>query len=318
MAANAAGETLRIGPASPETRQEALQLAMRDLAAENRDRYVSVLAAGMSSGDVPPEGLLEARRGGRLVGALFSQAQGGRSAVVWPPRIVSGEPAATAGQLLAAASELLAHQGVCAAHALLETVTEADDVALRASGFEPLAELIYLMSLEETFPRERPVGAIDFEPYCPANHDRLVRVVEATYERTLDCPQLDGVRDTENVLAGYRATGTFDPARWLIVQHQGQDVGCLLLADHPQDESWELVYMGLIVSARGRGWGRHIARYAQWLTSQAGRPRLVVAVDAANAPATRMYLAVGFQVCDRRSVYLKTFRNESGCSCDAE
>jgi hypothetical protein len=46
-------------------------------------------------------------------------------------------------------------------------------------------------------------------------------------------------------------------------------------------------------------------RYGQWLTGQAGRPRLVVAVDATNRPALDMYASEGFHAWDRRWVYVK-------------
>jgi hypothetical protein len=79
----------------------------------------------------------------------------------------------------------------------------------------------------------------------------------------------------------------------------------LLLADYPEQENWELLYVGLIPSARGHGWGREITRHAQWLTRQARRPRLVLAVDAANEPALRMYAALGFRAWERRRVFVR-------------
>ena len=173
------------------------------------------------------------------------------------------------------------------------------------AGFESAAELLYLFSRKESFPASPPESPLQIESYCPANHRRLARVVEATYEETLDCPTLNGVRQIDDVLAGYRATGVFSPDRWLLVRHQNEDVGCLLLADHPEQENWELVYMGLVPSARGYGWGKDITRHAQLLTRRSGRPRLVLAVDAANGPAIRMYSMLGFHAWDRRSVYLR-------------
>ena len=46
---------------------------------------------------------------------------------------------------------------------------------------------------------------------------------------------------------------------------------------------------------------------------QAERKRLVLAVDAANEPALRMYAAAGFQAWDRRSVFVRVLdeRNQS-------
>lgn len=282
-----------------------LALVFRDLLRDDREQRVQALLGDARSGRVPMDGLLAARRGGRLVGGVFAELQAGRTALIWPSRLVPGEPAATGRQLLAAASELLTTKRFCVAHALLEAGMEEDGRLLQAAGFEFLAQLVYLVSGAEHFPRSVPATPLEFNPYTSANHDRFARVVEATYEGTLDCPRLNGVRRTEDVLAGYRATGVFSAARWLLVRHRGEDVGCLILADHPEHENWELVYMGLVPAARGDGWGTDIARHAQWLTRQAGRPRLVLAVDAANQPAMRIYLKLGFRAWERRTVYLK-------------
>lgn len=304
-----AAHDVRIGPVEPPQQAEALRLVLSRLAEEDRQRQLEPLLAAAAADDPALPGLLAARRHGRLVGAVFSQIQPGRIAVLWPPRIVDGEPTATAAKLLSTACDRLARQPVRMAQVLLEIETPSEVAVLRKGGFEHLADLLYLVSPGDAFPTQRPAGPLDFEPYSPANHGRLARVVEATYCRTLDCPRLGRARDIEDVLAGYRATGVFDPQRWLIVRHQGRDVGCLLLAEHPEHGNWELVYMGLVVSARGRGWGMDIARQAQWRTRQAGRPRLVLAVDAANRPAIKTYAAVGFEAWDRRTVYVKLFQH---------
>jgi ribosomal protein S18 acetylase RimI-like enzyme len=219
--------------------------------------------------------------------------------------MVPQEPPATAQQLLAVACDGLASRGARIAHVILERVTRADNAILRDAAFQPMATLLYLMWLESGLPGDCPSGPLEFEPFSAAQRDRLAQLVEATYADTLDCPALDGLRSMEDILAGYEATGVFDPERWLIVRHQDADVGCLLLADHPQHQNWELVYMGLVPSARGNGWGQAVVRHAQWLTQQAGRQRLVLAVDAANHPAVATYTCAGFRAFGRRRVYLK-------------
>jgi len=279
-------------------------LAFNHLSAEDRDERTGALVRDLESNETLLDGLLEARRGGRLVGGILSEIQPGKTAVVWPPRLAPDEPTTTSGQLLAVSLEFLRRR-VCVAYTLLEAGMEDDAPVLRAAGFEPLADLLYLVSTEEGFPHSRPASPLEFEAYSAANHDRMARVVEATYDGTCDCPRLNGVRQIDDILMGYRATGTFAPDRWLLVRHQGEDIGCLLLADHPEQENWELVYMGLALGARGNGWGKEITRHAQWLTRQAGRARLLLAVDQKNDPAIRMYGTQGFQAWDRRSVYLR-------------
>jgi ribosomal protein S18 acetylase RimI-like enzyme len=145
---------------------------------------------------------------------------------------------------------------------------------------------------------------LEFEPWSAAANGRLESVVERSYIGTRDCPQLNGVRRTAEVLAGYRSIGPFDPERWLLVRHAGEDVGCLLLAEHPQ-KIWELAYMGLTPEARGNGWGLELTRHGQWLARQAGASRFVLAVDATNEPALQTYAAAGLDCWDRRGAWLR-------------
>jgi len=301
-------ERPQISPASPHRAAEVLRLAFSRLPDEDRSPRVEGLLEGLSSDPTGLSGLLEARRGERLVGAILSQVHPGKTALLWPPRLDGGEPATTADQLLKRTVRWLRQNRVRVAHALIETADAEDEAVLRRGGFEPLANLVYLVSLEDDFPQAPPAGPLEFEGYTTANHDRLARLIDATYEQTLDCPKLNGIRHSEDILAGYRASGTFAPDHWWIVRHGRDDVGCLLLAHYPEAGNCELVYMGLVPAARGNGWGRHVAGQAQWLARQAGRARLVLAVDAANTPAIRIYQSLGFRAWDRKGVYLRVFQ----------
>lgn len=289
----------------PARRAEALQLVFSYLTPEDQQRQVE--AALDASATLPGglDGLWAAYRGDRLVAAALAQTQPGRTANVWLPRTAAGEPSATAQRLLGAVGDWLNTQDIRVAQVLLETVAEGEADLLRQGGFECLTDLLYLVCTENQFPIEPPRGPLQFEPYLASSHRRLAALVEATYQQTLDCPQLNGVRQVEDVLAGYRAAGVFHPSQWLIVRHRQQDIGCLLLADYPREENWELVYMGVATDLRGHGWGLDILRHAQWLTRQAGRQRLVLAVDAENEPAIRIYAAAGFAAWDRRTAYAK-------------
>jgi GNAT superfamily N-acetyltransferase len=270
-----------------------------------RHRQIDEVLVTERGNDTKLDGLIGAWRDGRLVGAMFLQVQPGRIAAVWLPRLVAGEPESTAVALLAASWEFLKSQQVALAHVLLKKVGQSEETLLRLGGFDHMADLLYLVSLSSAFPNTNPTTQLDLEPYQATNRERLAQIVEATYEATLDCPRLDGVRKTEDVLAGYRSAGVFDPAWWLIARHADRDVGCLLLADQPRQGSMELLYMGLIRGTRGQGWGRQLARHAQWLARQAGRTRLVLAVDALNTPALRTYAAVGFDAWQQRRLYVR-------------
>ena len=283
-----------------------LELVFRHLPTKDRQRQIGEALAHAPASDCGPfEGLLGARRDGRLVGVVFSQIEPGKTATVWLPRLTVGEPESTAADLFAATWEHLVRQRVLLAQVLLPTVGKVERATLRLGMVHHLADLLYLVSPEREFPTVPPTMPFVLTPHHSDNHDRLAQVLAATFVGTLDCPGLAGVRRPEDVLAGYRSTGVFDPRRWLIVRHEHRDVGCLLLADHPQHGSMELLYLGLIPAARGRGWGKRLVGRAQWLARLAGRERLFLAVDAANAPAVQTYTAVGFQPWQRRRLYVK-------------
>jgi ribosomal protein S18 acetylase RimI-like enzyme len=188
---------------------------------------------------------------------------------------------------------------------------------LQHVGFQHITDLLYLSCEAGRFPDAAPLCEIEFAEYSTPLRTRLMQLVERTYEGTLDCTALDGARDMDDVINGYQATGAFRPQNWFFVRADGDDVGVLLLADHPAARHWELMYMGLVPEVRGRAWGRQIAQYAQWLARAARSERLLVAVDAANSPAAAVYRSTGFEIWERRSVFLR-FREKSraAAKCD--
>ena len=297
---------MEIQPAAASRQAAALDLVFSDLSPSVRASQVAGLLGAERSGKLSLGGLLEARREGRLVGAIWAQVQAGGGAGVWPPRIVEGESESTADALLREAIAKLQRSDVNIAQALLPLDADDDRRRLTAAGFQHLADLDYLISLGRSFPTTPPQG-LKFESVTTAGEARLAQVVEQTYQGTLDCPQLNGVRRIDEVLQEYRAVGVYDPARWFVVQHNGADVGCLILADHPEVPQWELVYMGIVPEARGRGYGQLIVRHAQWLAGQAGRDRLALAVDSRNAPAMNVYTSAGFVAWEHRRALLRMF-----------
>jgi GNAT superfamily N-acetyltransferase len=121
-------------------------------------------------------------------------------------------------------------------------------------------------------------------------------------------PELEGVRSLDDIIESHRATGRFIPGRWQLgyVAGEPESAVVLLLSEIPDRDAWEVVYLGLTPSARGRGIGRAAIEYALDL-ARPHVPRLELAVDDRNHPATRLYQAAGFVLFDRRSVHLVVF-----------
>ena len=129
-------------------------------------------------------------------------------------------------------------------------------------------------------------------------HADLAAALEASYVDTLDCPELCGLRRMGDVIDSHRSTGVFDPSLWWLVRKAGRPLGCCLLSSVPAQRTLELVYIGLAPEVRGLKIGpallRHAVRAAR--RGATGTPASVTcAVDERNAPAQRIYNAMGFQ-----------------------
>lgn len=302
-----AGDDVTITPAPPEYQQKALQLLLRAVAPRDCQRIVQQTLLAVAAGRRSLDGLLVARRGGQLIGAAWAEIQPGRTAGLWLPQLAGAEPPAIATALLARAADDLRDKHVRMAQALVDPDSQPTAEMFRSAGFEHLTDLLYLVSITGQSRAALVASELTFEPALPRNEARLTTMIEATYQNTLDCPRLNGVRDCSDVLAGYLATSHDDASHWYLARRGESDIGCLLLAHHAEMEMWEVVYMGLAPEARGHGLGIELTRHAQWLVRHAGGDRLVLAVDAQNEPAIKTYAAAGFVTFDRRRVFARFF-----------
>jgi mycothiol synthase len=284
---------------------EALSLVLCDIAPSQRQDIAQELCDQEPAATHAEHGLFAALRGERLCGAVWGQPQPGNTAVLWPPQLTPAEQEQTAHPLAEAAVCWLDSAAIGMSQVLLPGRTVPGVGVLESVGFRHLADLLYLSCEADRFPTQVARHDLEFVAYESSHHVRLAKLIEQTYLDTLDCPDLNGARHMDDVIAGYQATGMFRPENWLIVRSGAQDVGVLLLAEHPSARHWELVYMGLVPAARGYGWGRQITQHAQELARRANVERIVLAVDAANVPALAMYRAAGFEMWDRRTVYVR-------------
>lgn len=313
-------DPLSVGPLSAADLPDALRLLFANLDVENRLFPTAELLGGIDAPDAKNQILLAARRGQKLVAVVWLQIRPGHVGALNPLGLPPSEPDEVAVDLINSAVSQAFVVGVRFVQALLKTDAGQEARCLQRSGFQHLTDLLYLVSPREAFPPVKLPTRLQFQPLdeSAASIARLASVVEQTFQGSHDCPAIHGLQSLRDALASYRSTGEFDPSRWFIVCDRHADVGCLLLTEHPASSSfpiphspfpaafWELTYMGLIPPSRGRGWGIEIVRHAQWLAAEAQAERLVLAVDAANAPAIRVYSAAGFEAWDRRSVFLRT------------
>lgn len=283
----------------PRLREQALRLMRLGHARTRR------LVDAAQAGAIDMEGLFHAQRRETLVGAVWGQRMPGSLAFCWPAALAAGEPEHTAELLHAAVNRYLDAAGIRMAQAMLPLHDVVSAMRLTRAGYEHLVDLDYLVSSREKFPREPPRSPLTMVAGWRGRETPLKALIERTYENTLDCAPLDNARSIDDVLNGYRRTGVFRSDWWVIARDKDQDIGCVLLADHPEHNQCELMYLGVTPEQRGRGWGMELAKLAQWIAFQADRERIVLAVDDANWPAQRLYEGAGFDVWDCRSVYVR-------------
>jgi ribosomal protein S18 acetylase RimI-like enzyme len=300
-----AAATPQIIRCPPQRIAETLAHILSELPPSRRREVAGALLNVEDPAELSNEPLFVAMRGEQMCGAAWGQRQPGNIAVFWPAWLASGERIETALLLAEHVVQTLDETSIEMTQVLVSPGDADVTCVLEHVEFRHLADLLYLSCEAAKFPQTRPPLELDFITYDGAQRARLNALIERTYDGTLDCTALNGVREVENVVTGYQATGLFRPENWMIARAAGVDVGILLLADHPKAHHFELMYMGLVPEARGRNWGRQIVQHAQWLARRAEVERIVLAVDSVNAPALRMYRSTGFEMWDRRAVYMR-------------
>ncbi|MBZ0171356.1 MAG: GNAT family N-acetyltransferase, partial [Phycisphaerales bacterium] len=152
----------------------------------------------------------------------------------------------------------------------------------------------------------KPVRGLDEHLDGPS----LRGALERTYIDTLDCPGLCDLRDIDDVIESHRSTGRFDPSLWWIIRHESRPEGCVLLSPNPEQDSVELVYMGLGPDLRGRGLGARLLDTAIVKAQRLHLSSITCAVDYRNEPARSVYAKLGFSEFARRVAYVFPTRGE--------
>lgn len=238
-----------------------------------------------------------AERGGEMLAATLPVPSAGRTMLLLaPPCFATADHREAAGLLLEHVMGVYSAEGVHLAQVLLDPSEREAMELYGGHGFSRLAELLYL----QTSTRRAGVAPAlpagwAWETYSEEAHPRFARTIAASYEKSLDCPALAGRRDIEDVVAGHRATGEFRPGLWFLLSEGSGQMGVVLLAPAPPTESMELVYLGLVPGARGRGIGDLLLKQALHATQAYGLPKLMLAVDSGNAPALKLYYRNGMR-----------------------
>ncbi|MEX0876734.1 MAG: GNAT family N-acetyltransferase, partial [Phycisphaerales bacterium] len=145
----------------------------------------------------------------------------------------------------------------------------------------------------------RPITTLD--PDAPdTDFNSLIDALNGSYEQTLDCPELCGLRSMPDVVESHKSTGDYNPNRWLLIFKDNRPAGCCLLSHCPLSRGAELVYLGLAPTVRGLGLGRRVLEYAIRRMGPVDIREVTCAVDNRNTPAIGIYESLGFTRFDAR------------------
>ncbi len=297
-------QPVTVAPVPPDAQRQALQFLLAGarndaLIASRAEALQQLLRSPQRQGD-----LWWALAGRQCVAAAMVVHNPGRSA------LLLHSPAEAPGvdrQALAAVARSAALQGLQDGALLVQVMVEdghdADLAMVQAAGFAPLARLVHMrVSLAGAAVEERAGlrwrWAEQFSP------EELGQVIAATYEGSLDCPMLTGVRSIDDVIACHKSSGVFRPQSWWLVDVDGTAAGCVLMNDSATRNSAEIIYLGVIPRFRGQGIGRRMLRHAAHDARARRLECIDLAVDDQNVFAMRVYVSEGYRVTRRQWAYV--------------
>lgn len=256
------------------------------------------------------QGLFEAAKQGKRIGAVWANITPGRSASIIGPKVEPHTQRPNAARLLIrAANRYLAQQRTRLAQAV---ITDEGSVAawFAEEGFQHCIAVDWMacsIQHDEGPSGYEPPKHLVFETYSDTLHDRLARLLEQTSRKSADSAMTHDPRPPQEILAGYRAIGRYSPNLWFIIRAQQRDVGCLLMAEHPAEQQCEIVYLGIVPAARRTGLGQAGTQFALHQAAINGYQQLILAVDSNNGPAQAIYQKAGLICWKRQKIMLRIF-----------
>src|SRR6266540_4955784 len=305
--------------ARPEEWEEAFALLFRHCTPEDRPARVARALKLIEKGELVPEAVVVLRRGALLGAAVCTVVPGG-SGLVWPPQAADG-PRRSFNEDVLTRHVLgrLREQGARLAQCLLAP----DEVFLAAplirNDFRHVTALWYLRHEGEVPPDCLGTPSrLVFQSYDEADRDLFHDTLLRSYEGTLDCPEVAGLRTLDDILTGHKAQGVFNPSLWWLGLEGERPVGVLLATELPEVSGWEVAYVGVVPEARRRGFGRELVLKVLLEARAAEVAELVLTVDGRNHPAWGLYRSLGFEAFDKREVFLALWDHVSTCQGPGE
>jgi GNAT superfamily N-acetyltransferase len=308
-------EDVEIRRVPPEDRDGALLLMLTGIAAgrPRSDPAVKQFLRFAREQRLDLTELWTVEKEGRPLTAALIVPSPGRTAMAFLSPVYDQSLIPYTSELIRQACAAQDSQRIRLIQCLLEPVQQLESNVLDEAGFTTLANLSY-MQLDI-----RGEGAA-FEPgpgwqvltWTESRQPLFADAILASYQGTLDCPGLLGLRKIDDIIAGHQATGQFDPDLWLVLCEEDRPAAIMLLTRLPQRQAMELVYLGVSKPWRGQGLARRLVRHALHLAGGGEARQMLLAVDEQNSPAVKLYRDFGFRTTARKKAMILTLPVTTG------
>src|SRR5438128_308372 len=208
------GIAYEIAPARPEEWPAAFALALPRAPETERPARVRNALTLLSAGEIDPQGIMVARTPGSLAGVQVCIPLAGKSGLFWLPQVEAGWEGSDLGQhLVQSAVAWVRQRGAKLAQAILHPSDVVRAVPLLRCGFHRITRLQYLRhELSDVAPL--PALPARLQPFSPNLESLFQQTLLRSYDDTLDCPELNGVRTVEEIIEGHRAQGIWRQELW--------------------------------------------------------------------------------------------------------
>jgi ribosomal protein S18 acetylase RimI-like enzyme len=297
----------KIGPARPEQWRSAFRVLFQGLPEPQRDERVATALRMARAGELDADGIIVVQDEQELLGAILCLPVAGAGGLVWPPQAAVGDAVSLIeDQLTQFGCAWLRQQGTKLAQALLAPDEVQLATPLVRSGFRHVTRLWYLRRDLRLglVAQDSPFERLSYASYENTRREVFHRTLLLTYQESLDCPEVNGVRSIEEIIAGHKAQGKLGARRWWLALHEAEPAGVLLLSEMPESGSWDISYLGVVPQLRRRGLGRELTTKALIEARTFRASEATLSVDARNLHAWKLYRNLGFEPYGQREVYL--------------
>lgn len=295
----------------------ALELLYQHLPADERRQLVAHSVGNARQGSASLDELWIAISADRVIAVLLQTFQPGKVAFVWPVVVQQDQSAETAesaaDSLLQSASRSADAAGIHYSQLVLEPFDQVSLPRLTRNGFRHLSELLLLQRSLRSGTVVPDYQTLKLEPFTEDQIERLARLLELTFQQSLDCPEVASWRTGRDAVTRHLTSSPCSDRHWFFARDEKDekrgDVGVLLLVGERGAPEWEIDYFGVVPAARGQRIGKQLVSAAIRIAAADGASRVAAVVDSRNHYAITVYDECQFEVESRRQAVIRLNSN---------